>query len=125
MSPRQRRARRPTRPSRPVRPILALLDLLGRRWALRILWELRDEALGFTDLQARCDTMSPSVLNQRLRELRAGGILELRDGRYLPTPRGRRLHEPLVALNDWANEWARAPVAAPARRRARPTSRRT
>jgi DNA-binding HxlR family transcriptional regulator len=23
------------------RPIMALLDLLGRRWALRILWELR------------------------------------------------------------------------------------
>ena len=86
---------------------MALLDLLGRRWALRILWELREAPLGFTELQTRCDTMSPSVLNQRLRELRDGGILELRDGRYATTSIGRRLHTPLLALNDWATEWAR------------------
>ena len=89
------------------RPIMALLDLLGRRWALRILWELRDTPLGFTELQVRCDTMSPSVLNQRLRELRDGGIIELRDGRYAWSAIGRRLHAPLLALNEWAGEWAR------------------
>ena len=50
--------------------MLALLDLLGRRWALRILWELRLEPASFQTLQARCDSMSTSVLSQRLAELR-------------------------------------------------------
>ena len=106
------------RSSRSVRPIMALLDLLGRRWALRILWELRDDALGFTELQARCDTMSPSVLNQRLHELRAGGILTLRDGRYRATPFGRRLRAPLLALNACAKAWAAQGHARRPRRRA-------
>jgi DNA-binding HxlR family transcriptional regulator len=87
---------------------MMLLDLLGRRWALRILWELREQPLGFTELQARCDTMSPSVLNQRLGELRDAGIIELRENVYTATAAGRRLNQPLLALNDWANAWAHA-----------------
>ena len=60
---------------------MALLDLLGRRWALRVLWELRDGPVPFRALQQRCDGMSSSVLNQRLAELRAaerGGALRRR-----------------------------------------------
>ena len=34
------------RGSRTGRPVMALLDLLGRRWTLRIVWELRDGPLG-------------------------------------------------------------------------------
>ena len=55
---------------------MALLDLLGRRWALRTIWELRDGPLLFRSLQERCGGMSSSVLNQRLGELRAAGIIE-------------------------------------------------
>src|SRR6266478_9214832 len=69
--------KRAVRGSRSGRPIMALLDLLGRRWALRILWELRDATLVFRALRARCDAMSPSVLNQRLGELRDAGIVAL------------------------------------------------
>ena len=29
------------------RPVLDTLDLLGRRWALRVVWELRRDTLGF------------------------------------------------------------------------------
>ena len=47
--------KRAVRGSRSGRPIMALLDLLGRRWTLRVLWELRADALGFRELQARCD----------------------------------------------------------------------
>lgn len=36
-------------------PIVAALDLLGRRWILRILWELRSGPMGFRALQALCD----------------------------------------------------------------------
>ncbi len=54
------------------RPLMAALDLLGRRWALRILWELTDGPRGARELRQRCDAMSPSVLYQRLAELTTG-----------------------------------------------------
>jgi DNA-binding HxlR family transcriptional regulator len=86
---------------------MALLDLLGRRWALRVLWELRAEALTFRELQARCEEMSSSVLNQRLRELRAAGIVVLpnRSG-YQLTPEGQALLGALTPLHDWAVRWS-------------------
>ena len=64
---------------------MAALDLLGRRWTLRVLWELRDgSAASFRELRERCDTMSTSVLNQRLTELREAGLVEHRRGRLPP-----------------------------------------
>lgn len=89
---------------------MALLDLLGRRWALRIVWELRDQALAFRALRARCDTMSPSVLNQRLRELRLAGIVE-RDVAtgYRLSRDGAVLLRALAPLQGWATRWARRP----------------
>src|ERR1700682_4185664 len=70
----------PVRGSRTARAVTAPLGLLGPRWALRILWELRDEpATTFRDLQVRCGDVSSSVLNQRLRELRGGGIIAIGD----------------------------------------------
>jgi len=84
---------------------MALLDLLGRRWALRILWELRSEALGFRELQARCDEMSASVLNQRLSELREAGIVESGDSGYGLTERGRELLKAFKPLERWAKTW--------------------
>ena len=38
------------------RPIMVALDALGRRGALRLLWELRDGPLTFRALQTACDT---------------------------------------------------------------------
>jgi DNA-binding HxlR family transcriptional regulator len=87
--------------------MMALLDLLGRRWALRILWELREGPLGFTDLQGRCDRMSPSVLTQRLGELREAAIVELdATGAYGLTAEGRTLLGALAPLAPWATRWA-------------------
>ena len=85
---------------------MALLDLLGRRWALRVLWELHAGVLTFRELQARCEGMSSSVLNQRVRELRAAGIVVLRDrGGYQLTDEGQALLAALTPLNDWAARW--------------------
>jgi DNA-binding HxlR family transcriptional regulator len=79
-----------------------LFDLLGRRWALRILWELRDERASFQGLQVRCDTMSTSVLSQRLGELRDAGLVDKgHDGRYGLSDQGTSL----VARLDWVDEW--------------------
>jgi DNA-binding HxlR family transcriptional regulator len=89
------------------RPIMALLDLLGRRWALRVIWELRDGPLTFRDLQAACDGMSSSVLNQRLGELREAGIAERAGEGFQLTGEGGRLLESFEPLDGWAKRWAR------------------
>jgi DNA-binding HxlR family transcriptional regulator len=87
---------------------MALLDLLGRRWALRLLWELRGErALTFRDLQARAGDISSSVLNDRLRELREAGIAERSTDGYRLTDLGRELLVALEPLDAWAKRWGR------------------
>lgn len=99
---------RPVRGSRTGRPIMALLDLLGRRWALRILWELREEPIAtFRELQQRCDDISSSVLTDRLRELADAGVVERTDAGYELTGHGRDLLGRLTPLDDWARRWAR------------------
>src|SRR4051794_21908114 len=86
------------------RPIVSLLDLLGKRWMLRVLWELREgEAFTFRVLQERCGGLSSSVLSARLGELRDAGIVERAGGGYRLSASGRALEEPLLALNAWAN----------------------
>ncbi|HKA15780.1 MAG TPA: helix-turn-helix domain-containing protein [Myxococcota bacterium] len=98
---------RRARGSRSGRPIMAALDLLGRRWALRILWELRAEALPFRALREACGDVSPAVLNTRLAELREAGIVETTSDGYALTSTGRELCRALAPLQSWAQRWAR------------------
>jgi DNA-binding HxlR family transcriptional regulator len=87
---------------------MVVFDMLGRRWALRILWELRGEPLGFRALQQRSGGISSSVLRDRLAELTGAGILETDDaGRYALSEHGRGLLAALAPLSRWADEWAR------------------
>jgi len=86
---------------------MAALDLLGRRWSLRILWELRDGPLGARSLRDRCDGMSPSVLYDRLGELTGAGLVAQRDDQcYELSEVGRSLGKALAPLDQWARRWA-------------------
>ena len=87
---------------------MALLDLLGRRWALRVLWELRDGgALTFRELQASCGEISSSVLNDRVGELRDASIVTNEaGGGYRLTTEGVELLGALAPLDAWAKRWA-------------------
>jgi DNA-binding HxlR family transcriptional regulator len=96
----------PVRGSRSGRPIMALLDLLGRRWSLRVIWELRDGPLTFRALQQRCAGMSSSVLNERLRELRDAGVVERARGGYTLSAEGRELLGAFAPLEAWAQRWS-------------------
>jgi DNA-binding HxlR family transcriptional regulator len=88
-------------------PIVAALDLLGRRWILRILWELRNGPLGFRALQTLCDLMSPSLLSQRLSVLQTTRLMQhTEEGMYHLTGTGQQLLQALAPLQVWANEWA-------------------
>ena len=86
------------------RAVESVLDLLGRRWALRLVWELRRSTLSFSELRERTG-ISPSVLSARVRELVDSGVLE-RDGgrRYRLSGRGRELARILYELNRWAEQ---------------------
>jgi DNA-binding HxlR family transcriptional regulator len=85
---------------------MALLDLLGRRWTLRVIWELRLGPLTFRELQARCGSISSSVLNQRLAELRTAGAADHGASGYELTAEGRRLLEIYPPVQAWAERWA-------------------
>ena len=93
--------KRRVRGSRTGRPVMALLDLLGRRWTLRIVWELReDRALTSRALRTACDEASPTVLNERLKELREAGFVELGEaGGYALTPLGKELAAQVMPLH--------------------------
>jgi DNA-binding HxlR family transcriptional regulator len=81
-----------------------VLDLLGRRWALRLVWELRRSTLSFSELRQRTG-ISPSVLSLRLQELVQAGVLERDAGRrYRLSGRGRELARILYELNRWAEQ---------------------
>jgi DNA-binding HxlR family transcriptional regulator len=95
----------PVRGSQTGRPIMALLDLLGRRWMLRIIWELRNGTLRFRELQTRCGDLSPTTLNQRLKDLDGTGIVGLTDDGYALTPDGWDLLAALAPLKRWADRW--------------------
>lgn len=95
------------RGSRTGRPIMALLDLLGRRWTLRILWELRDGALTSRALRTACDEASPTILQTRLTELREAGFVELAEDGYGLTALGRELIATLAPLNRFAERWSK------------------
>jgi DNA-binding HxlR family transcriptional regulator len=100
--------KRRVRGSTSGRPIMALLDLLGRRWSLRIVWELREQALTSRALRAACDEASPTVLQARLSELRQAGFVELvPGGGYRLTALGRDLLENFLPLHRFAERWSK------------------
>ena len=95
------------RGSRTGRPIMVLLDLLGRRWTLRIVWELREEPRRFRELQDAIGA-SPTIINTRLAELREASLVTLDEASgYRLTPLGEELLRLFLPLHVWSEKWAK------------------
>ncbi|NMD54984.1 helix-turn-helix transcriptional regulator [Tsukamurella conjunctivitidis] len=89
--------------------MMAALDLFGRRYAVRIVWELRFGRSRFSDLRNDIQGISSSTLSQRLSELLAAKIVaQASDGAYRLTNQGRALLLALGPLELWAQTWARS-----------------
>ena len=88
-------------------PVNAVFDLLGRRWALGIIWNLGKGPATFRGLQELCDTISPSTLNSRLKDLREADIIERMVEGYQLTSRGRDLWTVLEPVGKWSLVWAK------------------
>ena len=90
------------------RPIMVLLDLLGRRWTLRIVWELREEPRRFRELQEVIGA-SPTIVNTRLAELREAKLVRLDEAAvYRLTALGEELLRLFLPLHLWSEKWAKA-----------------
>lgn len=99
-----------------------LLALLEARYALRVLWALRDgHAQTFRLLQDSVGGITPNTLNTRIKELREAGIVSHGSDGYCLTLSGQDLLKRLSDLQAFAGKWqlgqlkkAAAPAAPPA-----------
>jgi DNA-binding HxlR family transcriptional regulator len=87
-------------------PVLDLIDILGRKWVLRILWELDTQAGTFRDIQTRCGDLSPTIINKRLKELQeAALIIKSQHRGYELSELGKELVAFFYPVNDFAEKW--------------------
>ena len=96
----------PVRGSRSGVPIMAVFDLLGRRWALSIIWYLQFGPSTFRGLQDSCESISPSLLNTRIKDLREAKLVTRTIGGYELTELGFELIEVLKPIGKWSQSWA-------------------
>ncbi|MBL4739605.1 MAG: helix-turn-helix transcriptional regulator [Sneathiella sp.] len=88
------------------RPIVQLLDILGKKWILRILWELDKSPCTFRELQNRCGDLSPTIINSRIKDLcSAQLIFKSAEEGYMLSQQGNKLVELFYPLNDFAKQW--------------------
>lgn len=87
--------------------IFQLLALLEARYAMRVLWALRDgHAQTFRLLQDSVGGVTPNTLNTRIKEMREAGLLTHGSDGYLLTPAGTDLVRRLGELPAFAQKWA-------------------
>jgi DNA-binding HxlR family transcriptional regulator len=87
---------------------MALFDLLGRSWAMGVIWQLSNTPLTFRQLQDACGGVSPTVLNKRLKELREAALVTHAEGGYQLTPLGQELFGLIQPFGPWSQNWAKA-----------------
>jgi DNA-binding HxlR family transcriptional regulator len=86
---------------------MAAFDLLGRRWAMGIVWNLSKGPATFRKLQDACETISPSILNSRIKDLREAGLVDRSLDGYQLTDLGEELFLLLKPLGEWSIKWAK------------------
>ncbi len=98
---------KPVRGSKSGGPLMAIFDLLGRTWAMGLVWQLQNGPYTFRQVQERCESISPTILNVRLKDLSEAGIVERTLQGYQLTQRGEKLLQLLLPFEEWALIWAR------------------
>ena len=94
-------------------PIAKSAEILGDPWSILIVRECLLGSSRFSTLQRGLPRISPTVLNKRLKELEASGVITKRavSGRrgseYRLTPAGKELATVVDALAVWGMRWAR------------------
>ncbi|MDO9360049.1 MAG: winged helix-turn-helix transcriptional regulator [Polaromonas sp.] len=88
-----------------------LFDLLESRYALRVLWALKDgHPQTFRLLQDSIGSITPNTLNTRIKELRAAGLMGHGDDGYIVTAMGSDLLKRLNDMQAFAAKWSASQV---------------
>ena len=96
-----------------------LLALLEARYALRVLWSLRDgHAQTFRLLQDSVGGITPNTLNTRIKELREAELMTHGPDGYILTASGTDLLKRLNDLQAFAGKWTVAQARKAAARQA-------
>lgn len=83
-----------------------LLGLLESRYAIRVLWALKDgHPQTFRLLQDSVGGITPNTLNTRIKELRKAELLSHGTDGYVVTPMGADLLKRLADLPAFAAKW--------------------
>lgn len=94
-------------------PVSKTAEVLGERWTLLIVRELVLGATRFSKIQRAIPRISPTVLNTRLAELQAHGVIvrkripEQRGFEYQLTESGRELFPLILQMAQWGMRWTR------------------
>ncbi len=87
--------------------ISQLLGLLEARYAIRVLWALRDgHSQTFRLLQDSVGGITPNTLNTRIKELREAGLMTHGSDGYAVTVAGADLLKRLGDLQAFATKWS-------------------
>lgn len=91
-----------------------LLGLLETRYAMRVLWALKDgHPQTFRLLQDSVGSITPNTLNTRIKALREAGLLTHGSDGYCVTPSGADLLKRLNDLSAFATKWVANQVKKP------------
>ena len=100
--------------SKETAAIVQLLGLLESRYAMRVLWALRDgHAQTFRLLQDSVGGITPNTLNTRIKELREANLLTHGGDGYALTPMGTDLLKRMAEMQAFANKWAASQAKKP------------
>ena len=88
-----------------------LLSLLESRYAIRVLWALKNgHPQTFRLLQDSVGGITPNTLNTRIKDLRAAGLLNHSAGGYVVTALGADLLKRMGDLSAFASKWSASQV---------------
>lgn len=90
-----------------------LFELLESRYALRVLWALKDgHPQTFRLLQDSIGNITPNTLNTRIKELRGAGLMGHGNDGYILTILGADLLKRLSDVQAFAGKWAASQIKA-------------
>lgn len=93
--------------SKETAAVSQLLSLLECRYAMRVLWALKNgHPQTFRLLQDSVGGITPNTLNTRIKELRQAGLMEHGDDGYMVTASGADLLKRMGELSAFASRWA-------------------
>lgn len=92
----------------PECPIERTIAVLSGRWKARIVWQLLDSPLRYSEINSCIDAITEKALTLALTELQSDGVLEKRESRLATTDLGQELRTSLKRTLLWGMDHAAA-----------------